>query len=123
MMAGALASLASLGCASSGTAAGTEGGGGAGGCPNDLPESCPSPEPSFAADVAPVLQERCAPCHSPGGLAAERPLTSYASVHALRSPVLNQVYGCNMPPSTAEPLAAGERDVLLAWLVCGAKDN
>ena len=35
----------------------------AGKCPNDLPLSCPVPAPSYADDVAPILHERCVPCH------------------------------------------------------------
>ncbi len=94
-----------------------------GGCPNDLPAACPAQVPSYAADIAPLLQRRCLVCHAPGGPAASRPLTSYAAVYTLRTTVLSQVYGCVMPPPGATPLTGAERASLLAWLVCKAPDN
>jgi hypothetical protein len=92
-------------------------------CPNDLPASCPVGVPSYAADIAPVIHDRCAPCHSPGGSAGDRPLTSYAEVYARRGPVLNQTHACRMPPSGATAPTPDERAALLGWLVCGAPNN
>ena len=103
---------------------GSGGSGGSASCPNDLPEKCPSPEPSYAADIAPLVEARCLPCHSAGGPASGEPLGTYALVHDKRSAVLNQVYACKMPPpGDAEPLDSTERATLLAWLICGANDN
>lgn len=113
------------GCGGGG-AGGAGGGGGSGGeasCPNDLPESCPSPEPGYAADVAAIVAERCATCHSPGGQAASTLLTDYAQVYAKRTTVLTRVYACKMPPPGAPELTDEERAALLGWLVCGAKDD
>ncbi len=96
----------------------------AGGCPSDLPAACPSPPPSYASDVAPIIAARCYPCHAPGGVAASKhELSSYDRVFAQRSAVLNQVYACAMPPKDAAPPAASERQKLLGWLVCKAPNN
>ena len=92
-------------------------------CPDDLPAACPSAPPSYAKDVAPVIQQSCTPCHAPGGQQANRPLVTYAGAFANRSAMLNQVHACRMPPSGAPPLPAASRTVLQEWLVCGASNN
>lgn len=95
-----------------------------GGCPSDLPAACPTPTPSWAADVAPIVTSRCYPCHAPGGIAAAKhELSSYDRVFAQRSAVLNQVYACAMPPKDAPALTPVERQKLLGWLVCKAPNN
>jgi hypothetical protein len=96
----------------------------AGGCPQDLPKSCPTTPPSYAADVQAIFDRRCGGCHADGGFAVEsHDLSNYAEVHRQRSAVLNQVYGCKMPPSKSAQPSPDERAKLLAWLVCGAPDN
>lgn len=94
-----------------------------GACPSDLPAACPTPVPSYQADIAPLIAVRCGPCHAAGGQAVDRPLMSYAAVYGSRSLVLNQVYGCVMPPAGAAGLQASERAALLGWLVCHAPNN
>jgi hypothetical protein len=98
-------------------------------CPSDLPSSCPTPVPSYRADIVPVLETSCLYCHNPKGFAGHSEAT-YADVYAQRSAILDQVYGCMMPPATSctsgssfAPLSRGEREALLGWLVCGAPDN
>ena len=105
------------------TSSGTGGADGGPSCPNDLPASCPAAVPSYAADIAPLLQLRCSPCHFPGGQTSDKLLATYAEVHALRGQVLNQVHACKMPPATETQLDAAERKLLFDWLVCGAPDN
>lgn len=97
-------------------------GGASAACPSDLPAACPATPPSFAGQVSPIVQRTCAQCHRPGGVAADRPLTSYAEITAQRG-VLDQVYGCRMPPSSAPQLQPAERKALLEWLVCKAPEN
>jgi len=104
-----------LGCAVSGC--------GDDSCPNDLPDTCPDPAPSYQVDIAPIITARCVPCHGPGGPESSHPLDSYTRVFGLRTNVLSQVYGCRMPPSGATPLEPEERQALLEWLVCGSPDN
>jgi len=107
---GLIAALA--GCGSSG-----------GSCPSDLPASCPSPAPSYQSTIAPLISAHCLTCHSPGGQEASFPFVTYQQVFAERSPMLNQVYACHMPPAGEPQLSAQERQELLSWLVCGAPNN
>jgi uncharacterized membrane protein len=98
-------------------------GGSGGSCPNDLPASCPSSPPSYQGAIAPLISARCLICHSPGGQEQSIPFTTYQNVFAERSPMLDQVYACNMPPAGAQQLSSQERNLLLTWLVCGAPNN
>jgi hypothetical protein len=93
-------------------------------CPNDLPTRCPRPTPSYATEIGPVIDTHCVPCHAPGGVSADRPLTTYSEVYTRRASVLTQVYSCAMPPADGGvPLAPTERAALLGWLVCGAPNH
>lgn len=92
-------------------------------CPNDLPADCPMPSPSYAGEVRPIIDHRCMPCHFPGGVAQEKSFVGYDDVHALRRDMLNQIYGCRMPPSDAGQLSEAERAAMLTWFVCGAQNN
>jgi len=103
-----LQALSALGCGGTATT-----------CPNDLPQSCVSPAPTYA-DVAPAIDRGCMPCHGPNGVAASRPLVTYDDVFRIRTTVLSLVYGCVMPPADAPPLTANDRRLLLSWLVCHA---
>lgn len=92
-------------------------------CPNDLPKACPSPPPSYAGAIAPLVELRCAPCHSGASPIGTYDFTTYDGLASRRSLVLNQVYGCRMPPADAAAPTADERAALLAWLVCRAPNN
>ncbi len=94
-------------------------------CPDDLPSTCPATTPSYANDVAPIVNGVCAAmCHAPGGIAQNRPLGDYQDLFNLSDAVLNQVSVCNMPPANADPqLGEADRSTLLAWIVCGAPNN
>ena len=111
-----------LGCSSASVSTGADGGGAAGSCPSDLPKTCPSAAPSYRSDVLPILSESCTYCHSPTGIGGYSE-TTYAEVYQQRSAILDQVYSCLMPPASYGPLTAGQRETLLAWLVCDAPDN
>lgn len=96
----------------------------AGACPQDLPQACPTPPPSFQADVHDIVTRRCGSCHTDGGVAApSHDFSSYAAIYRQRSAVLNQVYACKMPLPDAGQPTAEERAQLLGWLVCGAPNN
>ena len=94
-----------------------------GACPDDLPSSCPSDAPGYAATIAPLLEARCVTCHTAGGQAPSKTFGTHAEVYAQRAGILNQVYGCRMPPAGVTALTDDERAALLGWLVCGALDN
>ena len=95
-------------------------------CPRDLPASCPPTDagvPSYAGDIAPLMQKYCVPCHMAGGLASDRLLGDYPDLFSQRAAVLDQVYSCFMPPPDAGQPTESERVALLQWLVCHAPNN
>jgi hypothetical protein len=94
-------------------------------CPPALPESCPQ-TPSYSMDIEPILQRTCLSCHAPGGVAADRDLTTYKNFRRLETTNFVQVNACLMPPADAGPDAAlslDERTELLQWFVCGSPNN
>jgi uncharacterized membrane protein len=92
-------------------------------CPNDQPESCPSPAPSFSGEVQAIIQSRCAACHAPGGQESTKPLLTYAQIYNLRTTILGQVSSCRMPLAGAPQLTPEERLALMGWVVCGSPNN
>jgi hypothetical protein len=78
--------------------------------------------PSYQTEILPILQEACLPCHSPGGTAGYNE-NSYEDVYNQRSPILDQVYDCLMPPTNGPQLTSAQRVALTGWLECGAPNN
>jgi uncharacterized membrane protein len=108
-----------LACGSSSSDAGDAGG--AASCP--VAAGCPDAGgPSYAKDILPILQQDCLGCHSPGGTAGYDE-SSYAKVFAQRSPMLDQVNTCLMPPVNGPVMTAAQRVAMTAWFECGALDN
>jgi hypothetical protein len=94
-------------------------------CPPALPTTCPH-APSYAKDIAPLVGRACVPCHSPGGVAFDRDLTTYRNLLRLETTDVVQVNACLMPPADAGPDAAmtlSDRRELLQWFVCGTPNN
>jgi hypothetical protein len=84
---------------------------------------CPSPPPSYANDVAPIIQERCGACHSPTGVESIRPYQTYKEVKQFQIDILIQTRACKMPPAGAPPLLPTELTTLLGWLYCDGPQN
>ena len=78
--------------------------------------------PSYQSEILPILQEACLPCHGPGGTAGYDE-SGYANVYDQRSPILDQVYDCLMPPTNGPQLTSAQRVALTGWLECGAPNN
>jgi hypothetical protein len=92
-----------------------------GGCGDPAP-ACPSPKPSYASDVVPILEAKCNTCHVGGK--GPWPLTDYQSVVDWRLQIIQDIEGCTMPPlDGGANLSADERHTVLGWLVCGAPKN
>jgi hypothetical protein len=94
-------------------------------CLPAAPSGCPE-APSYAKDIAPLVKRACVPCHSPGGVAADRDLTTYVNFVRLETTDFVQINGCVMPPADAGPDAAltfQDRTELLQWFVCGSPNN
>ena len=94
-------------------------------CPHDLPSACPSPAPSWSADVGGIVASVCGQCHTDGGVEQSSfDFSTYQDVYMERGSMLDQVYACAMPPSDAGvTLSLEEREALLGWLVCNAPNN
>jgi hypothetical protein len=84
-------------------------------CP-PLP-SCPTPMPTYA-DVTPLLQQECVPCHTSNTMGKDE--SSYAAILGQTDALLAQVGECLMPPAGSPQLTSDQRALLLGWLVCGA---
>ncbi|MBY0373696.1 MAG: hypothetical protein K2Q23_06855, partial [Bryobacteraceae bacterium] len=95
-------------------------------------------EPSFYADVRPILQKNCAGCHQPSAKASDLDLTSYAGFKAggKRGPAfvagdaassltLQYLTGAMKPsmPLGQPRLPDSEVEIVRAWIQRGAKDD
>ncbi len=105
-----------------------------------VPTTAPSPTvvtaPSFAKDIAPILQTRCAACHGNyGGLDMSTydrlmnsgdhkpviiPGNSDSSL-LIQKVRKQQTIGMEMPPGS--PLSPDEIDLLVRWVAAGAANN
>lgn len=93
-------------------------------CPAVAPASCPTPMPSYAQDVAPVLNAKCNGCHT-GAPGAPWALTDWADVNAWALSIGSDIARCTMPPTDAGApvLTKAETDAVLGWIVCSAPNN
>jgi len=93
-------------------------------CPGVTQAQCPETVPSYASDVAPIIQARCAACHAVNNAQGLWPLSDQASVKHWSDTILRQLRTCEQPPpDSGYVLSSDERQALEAWLVCGAPDN
>jgi thiol-disulfide isomerase/thioredoxin len=84
---------------------------------------------SYAKDIAPIIQTKCAGCHEPGGI-GPMPLTSYDKVKGFAPMIREVVRTKRMPPWHADPainhfqddggLTAQETRTLVHWIEGGA---
>ncbi len=93
-------------------------------CPMVFPSACPSPSPSWVADVQPIVEERCYPCHGPGGVEQSvLDFTNYQGFNMAKTTVDVEIYHCAMPPPDAGAATPEEQLTVLTWIVCGAPNN
>ena len=88
--------------------------------------ACNMPTPSFANDIAPILNKACnETCHAPG--VGPWPLADWQDVSDWASIIDNDIQHCSMPPADAgvgnAPLTDAQRAQILNWIVCGAPNN
>lgn len=86
-------------------------------------------EPTFARDLAPVINEHCAPCHRPGG-SAPFSLLTYEALRPRAREVVDAVVRRQMPPWKPDDppgtflgdrrLTASQVDLFRQWLAAGA---
>jgi hypothetical protein len=88
-------------------------------CTITAPTTCADPSPRYA-DVAPIIEARCAgPCHSgiPDG---PWPLTDYSHVADWQDVVRADLLDCSMPPpGEGVVMSDAERTAILIWIRCG----
>jgi hypothetical protein len=78
--------------------------------------------PNFAAEVKPLLEQRCFSCHSGDGEAAEsHDFSKPETLRAQRTDIADEVSSCSMPPPGKPQLSDGEASTLLRWVACGGK--
>jgi len=98
-------------------------------CPPASPLVCPDGGgPTFSDVYQNVIVPVCDRCHSPGGQEAVKPLTTYQQIYGNNgveaSEIRNQIQSCLMPPpNQPEVLTDDERQLLLAWIACGAPND
>jgi hypothetical protein len=80
-------------------------------------------------------QERCSPCHFPGGVSAQiETLETYTDVVNAQTAIIAQLYACLMPPihgnamygiapDSVPGLTAEQVNTIVDWIECGAPDN
>jgi hypothetical protein len=85
---------------------------------------CPTPPPSFAADIQPLLDRSCnRTCHGAPGTGLW-PLVGYQNVADWGASISYDVGGCWMPPGDAGPgVTETERQTIVDWVSCGAPNN
>ncbi len=88
-------------------------------CPQvPLPTRCPTPAPTYAGDIAPLIEAHCLECHS-GQLPGTWPLTSYRHVADWEDLIRASMISCSMPPPDATTtLTEEQRLLVLTWLRC-----
>ncbi len=83
----------------------------------------------YAKDVAPIIQEKCATCHQPGGL-GPMPLTTYESIKAFSPMIREALRTHRMPPfqpdvtvghwAPNEGLSSQQLRTVVHWIEAGA---
>lgn len=88
-------------------------------CTTTAPTACPSPAPTYVADIEPIMQSRCVGCHY-GEIGGPWPLTSYGHVTDWRDTIRAAMLDCSMPPPEEEvAMPLSERQRILEWIRCG----
>lgn len=93
-------------------------------------ETGPDARPvSYARQVAPILEQKCVRCHSPGNIGSW-PMTGYKKVRSMASMIEEVLLTRRMPPWDADPgigkfandasLSVAQAQTLLRWVQQGA---
>jgi tetratricopeptide (TPR) repeat protein/mono/diheme cytochrome c family protein len=97
------------------------------------PQESPAPAPTFSKDIAPLLFDRCAQCHQPGGSGPFSVLT-YDEVRRHAGQIAEVTASRYMPPWKAEPgyggpfvgqhpLSDAEIALIRRWVDTGAEEG
>ena len=87
----------------------------------ELARSCSPGDPTYAAQVRPLVDRYCSSCHSASGDAGEEhDFTQPALLHAQQRLVSARLRAHSMPPRTSPQPDAAEVALLAHWADCGA---
>ena len=86
-------------------------------------------EPSYATEIAPVLQQKCVHCHSPGNIGSWS-MSNHKKVKSMSAMIEEVILARRMPPWDADPavghfsndsaLTVAEAQTVLRWIELGA---
>lgn len=86
--------------------------------------ACPDEVPSYAGEIAGLIQRHCGNCHVEDNLGGPWPFSHWQDVYDWSSSLRISLEQCLMPPPESDaPLSATERERLQSWLACGAPNN
>lgn len=87
-------------------------------CTVVAPTECPDSPPTYA-DVEPIIEEHCIPCHSPDNSGGPWSLHDYRHVADWRDTIRSNLLACTMPPADSGMfIPADESMLILTWLRC-----
>ncbi|TAD85983.1 MAG: hypothetical protein EAY75_09865 [Bacteroidetes bacterium] len=93
--------------------------------PTPTPDpTCVGAAPTFAANVLPLIQTRCATgsgCHGTGSGNSGGPLTTHAQISAKASTIRSQVNSGAMP--IGGTLTAAQKATIVCWINGGSPNN
>jgi hypothetical protein len=90
-------------------------------CTATMAPSCDDASTPDYAQVTPILEKSCVPCHPGPAGAPQWPLTAYTDIQPWAGVILDEVCGNTMPPLDGGiPITASDRLTLLDWAQCGA---
>jgi hypothetical protein len=89
-----------------------------------LPSACPTEVPSYAGEIAGIIERHCGNCHLENNLGGPWPFTHWQDVYDWNGSLRVTLEQCLMPPpDTDAPLSETDRVKLQSWLACGAPNN
>jgi hypothetical protein len=89
-----------------------------------LASSCPAEVPSYAGEIAGIIERHCGNCHLENNLGGPWPFTRWQDVYDWNGSLRVTLEQCLMPPpDTDAPLSETDRVKLQSWLACGAPNN
>jgi hypothetical protein len=92
-------------------------------CTATTPPTCDGGVIPRYADVTPILEKSCIPCHPGPAGAPQWPLTAYSDIQPWAGVILDEVCGSAMPPSDGGiGITESDRLTILDWVQCGAPE-